>query len=56
MSKKLYAFASLNPKGTKAIEGVKSTWMSPSPYDLGMPREKDGSPNSPQISDYNIKF
>lgn len=51
----LYAFATLNPKGTMNIEGVKSEWMPPSPYDLGMTQE-EGSGNSPQISDFNIKF
>lgn len=52
----LYAFASLNPKGKMAIEGVKSTWMPPSPYDVGKPKEEKGISNTPQISDYNIKF
>ncbi len=52
----LYAFATLNPKGTMKIEGVKSDWIFPSPYDLGMPQEKERSPNFPHISDYQIKF
>lgn len=52
----LYAFATLNPEGTMVIEGVKSKWMTPSPYDLGMPPKKDGTSNSPQISDYNINY
>lgn len=51
----LYAFASINPKGTLTVEGVKSKWMPPSPYDLGMPREPIGNVSSPQISDYTLK-
>ena len=52
----LYAFATLNSKGTMDIEGVKSEWMHPSPYDLGMPKETEGEGNSPQISDFEVKF
>jgi hypothetical protein len=52
----LYAFATLNAKGSMMIEGVKSEWMSPSPDDLGMPKETDGDVYSPQISDFNIAF
>jgi len=52
----LYAFATLNAKGTMTIEGVKSEWMLPSPLDLGMPKNSYGTPISPQISDYKIKF
>ncbi|MDO5980056.1 metallophosphoesterase family protein [Flavivirga spongiicola] len=52
----LYAFATLKPKGTMKIEGVKSEWMPPSPYDLGMPRKKEGEINSPQISNYQVNY
>ncbi len=52
----LYAFATLNPKGTLKIEGVKSEWMSPSPYEMGMPKGIEGMVYSAEISDYNIKF
>lgn len=52
----LYAFATVKPSGVMEIEGVKSDWMFPSPYDLGMPRENEGESNSPQISDFKIRF
>ena len=52
----LYAFATLNVKGSMTIEGVKSEWMSPSPYDLGMPKDNNGDANSPQISDFRLSF
>jgi len=52
----LYAFATLDPKGEMKIEGVKSSWMFPSPYDLGKPFENGKSPIVPKISDFKIKF
>lgn len=52
----LYAFATLKPEGILAIEGVKSEWMPPSPYDAGMPKSKYGNENSAEISDYFLKF
>ncbi len=52
----LYAFASLDPGGTLTIEGVRSQWMPPSPYDLGMPRGVYGSEFTPQMSDYLLEF
>lgn len=52
----LYAFASLNPKGTMTIEGVKSQWISPTPYELGMPKRVHGSEYSAEISDYFLNF
>lgn len=52
----LYGFATLNAKGSMTIEGVKSDWMSPSPYDLGLPIETDGDVYSPQISDFEFMF
>ncbi|WP_117879664.1 metallophosphoesterase family protein [Aureibaculum luteum] len=52
----LYAFASINSKGTMQIEGVKSQWISPSPYEMGMPKGIDGMVYSAEISDYQLKF
>jgi calcineurin-like phosphoesterase family protein len=52
----LYAFATIRPSGFMKIEGVKSDWMYPSPYDLGMPKKKEGESNTPQISDFNVEF
>ena len=52
----LYAFAILNSKGTMQIEGVKSEWISPSPYKMGMPKGIDGMVYSAEISDYQLKF
>ncbi len=51
----LYAFATLGPLGSLSIEGVRSEWVAPSPYDLGMPKRVYGSEYSARISDYNIK-
>ena len=52
----LYAFASLDPKGSLVIEGVKSEWVAPSPFDLGMPQGIMGSEYSARISDYDLRF
>ena len=52
----LYAFATINPKGKMQIEGVKSNWSKPSPYDLGMQKAIEGSIASAQISDYKLRF
>lgn len=52
----LFAFATLEPKGTFAIEGVRSQWMEPSPYSLGMPKGLEGAVFTPEISDYQITF
>jgi len=54
----LYAFVTFDPQGTLIIEGVKSDWVSPSPYDLGMPPGVYGSKFSAEaeMSDYNLKF
>jgi 3',5'-cyclic AMP phosphodiesterase CpdA len=52
----LYAFATLDPKGNMILEGVKSEWVSPSPFDLGMPRGILGSQYSASISDYDLGF
>jgi len=52
----LYAFATLDPKGEMTIEGVKSEWVEPSPFDLGMPKGILGSQLSAEISDYHLNF
>jgi predicted MPP superfamily phosphohydrolase len=52
----LYAFLTLDSKGVMTIEGVKSQWISPSPYDMGMPKGIEGLVYSAEISDYKIKF
>ncbi len=52
----LYAFATINKKGTIHIEGVKSKWMAPSPYDMGMPKGIEGMAYSAEMSDYNFEF
>ncbi|EAR02034.1 metallophosphoesterase family protein [Maribacter sp. HTCC2170] len=52
----LYAFATLNPKGSLIIEGVKSEWMPPSPFDIGKPKGILGSQLSAEISDYKLDF
>lgn len=52
----LYAFATIKPNGSMKIEGVKSQWLSPSPYEMGMPKGMEGMVYSAEISDYNIKF
>jgi hypothetical protein len=52
----LYAFVTLDAKGTMAIEGVKSQWISPSPYEMGMPKGIEGLVYSAEISDYKIIF
>lgn len=52
----LYAFATLNSNGSMIIEGVKSEYMKPSPYDLGMPKAVEGAVLTPEISDYKLKF
>ncbi|MFK7922430.1 MAG: metallophosphoesterase [Bacteroidia bacterium] len=52
----LYAFASLNPKGSLEIKGKRSQWISPSPQEIGIPRQVYGNEYSPIISDYKIDF
>ena len=52
----LYAFASLDPNGGLLVEGVKSDWVSPSPFDIGMPKGILGSQLSAEISDYKLDF
>lgn len=52
----LYAFATLNPKGTMKIEGLKSDWVSPSPYEISKINNDGMFEPSIQISDYDIKF
>lgn len=52
----LYAFASIDPKGSMRIQGVQSEWVSPSPFDMGMPKGILGSEYSARISDYDLQF
>ncbi len=52
----LWAFATIDLKGKMYIEGVKSEWMSPSPFDLGFPKNTYGNQYSAQMSDYSLKF
>ena len=52
----LYAFVSVNPRGTMSLNGVKSQWTYPSPYDMGMPRGFEGSIYTAEISDYKLNF
>lgn len=52
----LYAFASLDPKGSLEIKGKKSQWISPSPQESGIARQVYGNEYSPIISDYKIDF
>lgn len=52
----LYAFATLKPEGNFKIEGIQSDWVSPSPYEMGMPKGSNGMVASAEISNYNIRF
>ncbi|WP_190811457.1 metallophosphoesterase [Flagellimonas sp. S3867] len=52
----LYAFAELRAEGTLSLKGVKSEWMSPSPYEAGMPKPIYGNAYSAEISDYKLRF
>ena len=52
----LYAFTTLDPAGSMEIQGVKSEWVSPSPFDVGVPKGILGSELSAEISDYSLKF
>lgn len=52
----LYAFATLKPRGVMKIEGGKSKWMSPSPYDINTPEDKRQFDEFIQISNSKIHF
>jgi predicted phosphodiesterase len=52
----LYAFVNLNSKGIMSIEGSKSDWMYPSPYDLGKSESKGESAKSIKISHNKVKY
>ena len=52
----LYAFATINVNGTLLVEGVRSEWVAPSPFEMGMPKRIYGDEISPEISDYEIEF
>lgn len=52
----LYAFATVTSDGMLLVEGVKSQWVEPSPFSIGMPQGVYGNESSPKISDYQIDF
>ncbi len=52
----LYAFASIDPRGTMNVEGVKSQWVPPSLEEMGVPKQVYGNEYSAVISDYQIKM
>lgn len=52
----LYGFVSLDSRGSMTVEGVKSEWMSPSPYEMGKTKGFEGNVFSAEISDYKINF
>ena len=52
----LFAFAQVDPKGNFSLEGVKSDWTYPSPYDLGMPRGSGAKAYSAELSDRQLTF
>lgn len=52
----LFAFATLPGDGSLFLEGKKSRWVAPSPYDMGMPKGIEGAVASADISDYKISF
>ncbi len=52
----LYAFAKIDPKGSMFVEGVKSQWVKPSPFEMGMPKGIYGNTCSAEISDYQLRF
>ncbi|WP_339926452.1 metallophosphoesterase [uncultured Cyclobacterium sp.] len=52
----LYAFVTIDPTGTLTVEGVRSQWMTPTPYDLGMKEAQYGSVATAEISDYKVNF
>ena len=51
-----YAFFNLNPKGKMSIEGVRSHWVTDSPYDMELTLGIEGSAYSAEISDYYLEF
>ncbi|PSL44387.1 calcineurin-like phosphoesterase family protein [Chitinophaga niastensis] len=50
----LYAFVTIS-NSTLTVKGVRSTWVPPSPYDTGVPKDIYGNECTPVISDYSIK-
>lgn len=52
----LYAFATLFPEGKLLVDGVRSEWVLPSPFQVGVPKGIYGDEISPNISDYEIAF
>lgn len=52
----LYAFVRIQSSGTITIEGVRSQWVPPSPFEAGMPEQMVGMALKAQISDYQIQW
>ena len=52
----IYAFANIYTDGLMHIEGVKSKWMAPSPYNMGMPKGIYGCISTAEMSSYKLKF
>jgi len=56
----LFAICTLEPEGGMSVQGVRSEFVGPSPWDLGMPEQKGTSRDRnrliPQISDRKLKF
>lgn len=52
----LFAFATIHPSGKFVLEGVRGSWMSPSPYEMGMVDENPETALTPHISNYKLKF
>lgn len=50
----LYAFARVDLTGSFHLEGVRSTWMAPSPEEAGSPKPILGNQYSPIISNYHL--
>jgi hypothetical protein len=56
----LFALCSLDPRGQLSIRGVRSEFVGPSPWDLGMPEQKGTSRDrdrlAPRISDRDLRL
>jgi len=51
----LFAFVTIENR-TMQVKGVRSEWVSPSPYEAGVPREVYGNESHPCISDVTVKW
>ena len=54
----LYGLCSLESQGRLAVRGVRSEFVGPSPWELGVPEQKDSSRDrmAPRISDRSLAF